>query len=93
MVRWKHASNLNKCCDTKSDIPLALLQFKTLPLGPGLPNPSTLLLNCPSRGIIPIINRVPISIDNDDEHHKALGKRQTKMRRNMILPKIILSFP
>ena len=29
-----------------------------------------------------MINRIPISIDNDDEHHKALVKRQTKNDKN-----------
>ena len=47
-------------------------------LGPVLPSPATLLFNCPTRGIMPIMNRAPISIDNDNEHHKALVKRKTK---------------
>ena len=49
-----------------------------MPLGPGLPSPATLLFNHPTRGIMPIINRISISIDNDDKHHKAIVTRQTK---------------
>ena len=41
-------------------------------LVPGLPIPATLLFNHPTGGIMPIINRVPISIDKYDEHHKVL---------------------
>ena len=83
---------MKKCCDTKSDIHPALLQVRMMPLGPGLPSHATLLFNNPTKGIIPIINRTSISIDNDDEYHKALVKIQTKMIRNMILPDIILFF-
>ena len=39
---------------------------------------ATLLFNHPTRGIIPIINVIPISIDNDDDHHETLVIRQTK---------------
>ena len=49
-----------------------------MPLGPGLPSSGTLLCNHPKRSTIPLINRPPISIDNDDEHHKALLTRQTQ---------------
>ena len=38
---------------------------------------------------MPIINRLPINSDTDDDHHKALVSRQTKMIRNMILPEIM----
>ena len=56
-----------------------------IPLGPGLLCLASLLFNCPTRGIMPLMHRMPISIDNDDEHHKALVKRQMKMIRNMII--------
>ena len=69
---------MTKCHYTNADIHLALLQFRTMPLGPGLPSPAALLFNNPTRGKMPIIDRTPISIDNDDEYHKALVKRQTK---------------
>ena len=67
------------CCDTKSDIHITTLQARTMLLGPGLPSPKTLLFNCPKRGIIPLVNRPPISTDNDDKHHKALVNRQTEI--------------
>ena len=86
---------MEKCHDTTSDIHLALLQVRMMLLKPGLPSPTTPLFNCPKRSIMPKINRVPINIDNDDEHHnhKALLKRQTKMIQNIILPEIIVFFP
>ena len=71
--------SMKKCCDTKSDIYLALLQVRMMLLGLGLPSPETLLFNCPTRGIMQIVNRALISMDNDEEHHKALIKGQTKM--------------
>ena len=39
---------MKKCHDTKSDIHLALLQFRMTLLGPGLPSPAILLFSsCP----------------------------------------------
>ena len=75
---------------TLTHIYLALLQIQMMQLGPGLPSLATLLFNQPTRGVMPIINRKLVSIDNGDKHCKALVKRQTKMIRNMILPEIIL---
>ena len=69
---------MKKCYDTKSDIHLALLQVITMPLGPGIPSLATLLFNCPTRGIVALINRPPVSIDNDDEYDKVLVKRKRK---------------
>ena len=69
---------MTKKCDTKSDLHLALSQVKLMLLGPELPSPATLLSNHLTRGIMPIINRVLLSIVNDDEHHKVLVERQTK---------------
>ena len=63
-----------------------------MPLGPGLPSHATLLFNQLTRGIMPIVNRLPISLHNDDEHYKALVKRQ-KIIGIMILQEIILLFP
>ena len=60
-----------------------------MPLGPALPSPATLLFNHPTRGIMPIVDRLMISLNNDDEHYKALAERQTKMIGIMILPEII----
>ena len=71
---------MKKFCDTKyTDKHLALLHVRTMLLGPGIPSPATLLFKCPTRGMMPIINRAQTSIDNEDEHHKTLVKRETKM--------------
>ena len=83
---------LEKCFGTESDPHIALMQIRSTPLVPGLPNPETLLFICPIRGIMPTINRPPIGVNNDDEHYEALVKKQTKMIRTMILPEIILLF-
>ena len=61
--------------------------------GQGLPSPATMLFNCPNRGIIPVINRLPVGIDNDDEHHKAIIKRQTKNDKDKNISKIFVSLP
>ena len=42
------------------------------------PSPATMLFNCPIRGIMPVINRLPTGIDNDDVHHKVIIKKQAK---------------
>ena len=61
-----------------TDHHIALLQIQITLLGQSLPSPAMLLFNCPIRGILPVINRLPIGLDNDDEHHKVMIKRQTK---------------
>ena len=66
----------NCSSNTTSDTHLVLLQIRTMPLGPGLPSLVTLLFNCPMNGIMPIVNRLPNSLNNDDEHCKALAKRK-----------------
>ena len=63
---------LKNCHDTNSDMHLALLHITMMSLGPGLPSPATQLFNQPTRGIMPIINRILISIDNDYKHHQVL---------------------
>ena len=42
-----------KCFDTKSDPHIDLLQIRSIPSGPGLPNHTTLLFNHPIRGKMP----------------------------------------
>ena len=49
----------------------------TLP-GPGLPSPAAQLFNHLTGVVMPKFNRSLISIDNDDEYHDTLVKRQTK---------------
>ena len=84
---------LKKCHNINSDAHIALLQISTMPVGPGLSSPVMLLINCPTMGIMPIVNRLLINLNNDDEHNEALVKRQTKMILSMILLEIILLFP
>ena len=49
---------------------MALLQIRTTPLGQGIPSPATLLLNHLMHGIMPVLDRKLVGVDNDDEHHK-----------------------
>ena len=75
---------IKKYTDTGGDIHMAILQIRTTSLGQGLPSPTMLLFNCPVRGIMPVMDRPPINIDNDDEHHQTLMHRQCKMTKAMI---------
>ena len=72
---------------------MALLQIKTTPLGQGLPSPATLLFNYLVHGIMPVIDKKLISIDNDDEHHKNLTQRQGKNDQNKDTSQIFVSIP
>ena len=56
-------------------------------------SPATLLFNCPVRGIMPVINRPPISTDNDHKHHKVLVTDNAKMNKTKMLPKNLVSLP
>ena len=60
------------------DIHIAMLQMGTTPLGQVLPSPATLLFNCPVRGIMPVMDRLLINTNNDEEHHKVLTNRQCR---------------
>ena len=66
----------------KCDPHIASLYIRKTPLGPGLPSPVTVLFNYPVRGIMPIISRLPISINNDEEHYELPVNRQTKNDKN-----------
>ena len=57
---------------------MTLLQVRTIPVGQGLRIPATLLFNSPVCSIMHVIDGKPVSIDNDDEHHKKLMHRQGK---------------
>ena len=72
---------------------MAMLQIRTTPLGQGLPSPATLLFNCPVRGIMSVMDRPPINIDNDDEHHHTLIDRQGKNDQDNDTSKIFMSIP
>ena len=40
---------------------------------------------------MPVINRPPIGIDNDDEHHKVIIKTQTKNDNTKMLSKTVMA--
>ena len=65
---------MKKCSD--GDIHMAMLQIRTTPMGQGLPSPATLLYDCLVRGIMPVMDRQPTNIDNNDNLHKNLMHRQ-----------------
>ena len=69
---------LNKCFDTRGDLHIALLQIQMTPIGPELPSPATILFNCPIGGIIPIISRLPVNVNDDKEHDVVLVNRQKR---------------
>ena len=76
---------IKKCLDSGSDMHMGFQEIQTTPLGQGLPSPAMLLLNCPVHCIMPVIDRKPVRVDNDDEHHKKLVYRQSKMTQIMML--------
>ena len=82
---------MKKYLDSGGDIHLAMLQVRTPPLGQGLPSPATLLFNYPVRGIIPVMDRPPIDID--EEHHKALTNRQYRNDQGNDTFKNLVSLP
>ena len=56
--------------------------MRVTPLEPGLPIPATMLVNYTIQGIMPIINRLPINSNNDNDHYEALVNRQTRKEKN-----------
>ena len=81
-----------KCSDSGGDIHMALLQIQTTQLGQGLPSLVMLLFNCLVCSIMPVVDRKPGSIENDNEHHKKLMHRQGKMTQIMMLHKSLYPF-
>ena len=41
---------------------------------------------------MPVVNRLLINSNNDDEHYEALVNRKQKLIKTMILPEYILPF-
>ena len=82
-VKW----TLKKCFDTKGDPH----KIQMTPLGPVLPNLGIILLNHPSRGIMSIISRPPVGVNNDEEHYEALVNRQTKDDKSQGTPRKYVS--
>ena len=82
---------LKGCVDSSGDIDMALFQIHTTPLEQGLLNPATLLFNYPVHGVMPVIDRKPISGDNDDEYHIKLVHRQHKNNPNNDASQVLAS--
>ena len=72
---------------------MVLLQIRTTPLGQGLPSLAMLQFNHPLHGIMPALDRKPVSVDNDDEHHKKLKHRQGKNNPNNDTSQVFASNP
>ena len=72
---------------------MALLQIHTTPLGQGLLSLATLLFNHLVHGVMPIIDRKPISGDSDDEHHSKLVHRQHINDPNYDASQVFVSIP
>ena len=87
-----HKAYYEKCIKTNEDIHVALLQIRSTPLEPGLVRLATLLFNNPIQGIMPIINRLLINSDNDDEHYESLVNIQTKDDKKYEFAKIMIYF-
>ena len=79
--------------DSGGDIHMALLQIHTTPLGQSLPNLAMLLFNHLVCGVMPVIDRKPVSIDNNDEHHIKLMHRQSKNNSNNDASQVFASIP
>ena len=88
-----HQTHYKKCLDSSGDIHMTMLQIRTTPLGLGLPSPAMLLFNCPVRGIMPVMDRPPINVDNEDEHQQTLMHRQGTNDPGNDISKILCLFP
>ena len=61
-----------KCAESSRDLSMALLHICTIPLGPSLPSPATLMFNRQVWGIMPVLDGKPVDRDHDDDHHSKL---------------------
>ena len=61
--------------------------------GTRTPHPGNYTINHPIRGILPIISRPLIDINNDEEHYEALENRQIKYDKNQGTPRNYVSIP
>ena len=52
-----------------------------------------MLFDFPIRGIMPIVNTPTAGIDNDEEHHEVIIKRQMKDDKNKSTSKSFVSIP
>ena len=44
----------------------------------GLSSPTTLFFNCSTGGIMPVINRSSINLNNDDDHYEGISGKTKK---------------
>ena len=84
---------LKKCANSSGDIHMALLQIHTTPLGQGLPSPATLLFNCLVHSVMPVVDRKPVCVDNDDKDNTKLVNRQHKNDTNNDASQVFASIP
>ena len=91
---WHHLENLSYQTHTKLWALKSSCEgtFLTKQLSETIVVCSALRVNCLVRGIVPLIDRTPINIDNDDEHHTHLMHRQGKMTETMIFQKSLCLF-
>ena len=71
---------------------LAFLHTQSTPYGLELSNPETLLFNSLTREIMPVINRIPINTNSDDNHYETLVEIQEKADRTKIIWEIVIPF-
>ena len=56
-----------KCLDAGGDIHIVhYYKSRTTPVGKGLPSPVMLLFSCLVHSVMPVIDKKPVSVDNDD---------------------------
>ena len=84
---------IKNCTDSSGDIHMALLQIQTTPLGQGPPSLATLLFSYQVCSVISVIDRKPVSVDSDDEHHIKLIHRQSKNHTSNDASQIFESIP
>ena len=79
--------------DSGNDIHMALLQIITTLMGQGIPSPATLLFNHLVCSVMPVKDRKPVIVDNDDEHPTKLVHRQDKNDTNNDASQVFASIP
>ena len=83
---------ITKCLDTNNDVNLALIKIPSTPIGIGLPSPAMFLFNRPIQGLIHLMSREPINI-NDDLQCKTPKYHQDKYVKNNDTKKTLSLFP
>ena len=73
---------LQKYIDTNTDTYLALLQIRSTALGQRLHSLATLLFNYSIIDSVPILNRLLLNTNTNDDHYEILVERQAKADKN-----------